>query len=166
MRHTGDLVITNDNAARFADLTEVTGELDIRAANAQLPALTSVGGGLSIRADRSLFAPSLAVVAGHKLPTEAEAAARLRDVAKAALASDDALDMGYWHNECGTSHCIAGWAIHLAGAEGYKLERELGGEGRGSAAAGAILLGLEAAHHFHIETAAARAWLQSKLEAP
>ena len=57
-------------------------------------------------------------------------------------------DMGSWHynrNEnigdsvvrgyeeaydvfgcCGTQHCWAGWAINLAGLEGYKLEYELG----------------------------------------
>jgi len=28
--------------------------------------------------------------------------------------------MSQWH--CGTSHCRAGWVVHLAGVEGYKLE--------------------------------------------
>ena len=31
------------------------------------------------------------------------------------------LDMNTFHS-CGTKHCRAGWAIHLAGEQGYKLE--------------------------------------------
>jgi uncharacterized protein YjbI with pentapeptide repeats len=31
------------------------------------------------------------------------------------------LDMSTWHT-CETTHCRAGWAIHLAGARGYELE--------------------------------------------
>jgi Pentapeptide repeats (8 copies) len=34
------------------------------------------------------------------------------------------LEMGQWH--CGTSHCRAGFAVHLAGDSGYALEREMG----------------------------------------
>ena len=33
--------------------------------------------------------------------------------------------MGAWHT-CGTTHCRAGWAIHLAGEDGYALERFYG----------------------------------------
>jgi len=36
-----------------------------------------------------------------------------------------ALNMGAWHT-CETTHCRAGWAIHLAGAAGYELEKTLG----------------------------------------
>jgi Pentapeptide repeats (8 copies) len=39
------------------------------------------------------------------------------------------LDMGSWHcddTRCGTTHCRAGWAIHLAGEAGYELERKFG----------------------------------------
>ena len=36
------------------------------------------------------------------------------------------LDMGGWHG-CETTHCRAGWAVHLAGEKGYALEKELGG---------------------------------------
>jgi hypothetical protein len=32
------------------------------------------------------------------------------------------LEMGSWHT-CETTHCRAGWAVHLAGAAGYALER-------------------------------------------
>ena len=44
----------------------------------------------------------------------------------------DKLDMGSWH--CGTAHCLAGWAVHLAGPEGYKLEAQIG-----PSAAGALI---------------------------
>jgi hypothetical protein len=36
-----------------------------------------------------------------------------------------ALAMGDWHT-CETTHCRAGWAIHLAGKAGYELEAKLG----------------------------------------
>lgn len=35
------------------------------------------------------------------------------------------LNMDAWHT-CQTTHCLAGWAIHLAGVSGYDLERDLG----------------------------------------
>jgi hypothetical protein len=44
-----------------------------------------------------------------------------------AVQVDDALDMDYWHT-CETTHCRAGWAIHLAGGEGYALELRYGSE--------------------------------------
>jgi uncharacterized protein YjbI with pentapeptide repeats len=49
-------------------------------------------------------------------------------------ASEDGarLEMGSWH--CGTTHCRAGWAIALAGAEGAELEKTLG-----PSAAGALI---------------------------
>jgi hypothetical protein len=34
--------------------------------------------------------------------------------------------MSRWHSSCGTAHCRAGWAVHLAGEAGYELERRLG----------------------------------------
>jgi hypothetical protein len=39
------------------------------------------------------------------------------------------LNMCAWH-KCDTTHCRAGWAIHLAGMAGYELERKLGDSGR------------------------------------
>jgi len=35
--------------------------------------------------------------------------------------------MSSWH-KCSTTHCRAGWAVHLAGEEGYKLEKFYGGD--------------------------------------
>lgn len=42
-----------------------------------------------------------------------------------ALTPKNKLDMGDWHT-CKTTHCLAGWAITLAGKEGKALEKELG----------------------------------------
>ena len=33
--------------------------------------------------------------------------------------------MDSWHT-CETTHCMAGWAIHLAGEAGYALEKKVG----------------------------------------
>jgi hypothetical protein len=40
----------------------------------------------------------------------------------AACSQPGALDMSDWHS-CGTTHCRAGWAVHLAGEAGYALEK-------------------------------------------
>ncbi len=42
-----------------------------------------------------------------------------------ALEAGGSLDMSTWHS-CETTHCRAGWAIHLAGEKGYGLEKQLG----------------------------------------
>lgn len=39
-----------------------------------------------------------------------------------AVSQPHALEMGDWH-KCDTTHCRAGWAVHLAGADGYALEK-------------------------------------------
>jgi hypothetical protein len=39
----------------------------------------------------------------------------------AAASADDALAMDTWHT-CETTHCRAGWAVHLAGEAGYALQ--------------------------------------------
>jgi hypothetical protein len=50
-------------------------------------------------------------------------------------AKPELFDMSTWHSgndgtqpngACGTTHCRAGWAIHLAGAPGYALEKAMG----------------------------------------
>lgn len=43
----------------------------------------------------------------------------------AAASQPNALDMSDWH-ACGTSHCRAGWIVHLAGKAGYALEEFVG----------------------------------------
>jgi hypothetical protein len=39
-----------------------------------------------------------------------------------AVSAPEALDMSDWHT-CNTTHCRAGWVVHLAGEDGYALER-------------------------------------------
>jgi hypothetical protein len=52
-------------------------------------------------------------------------------------ARPDSLDMGHWHGDddanpaCETTHCRAGWAVHLAGEAGYALERKYDAEHAG-----------------------------------
>ena len=46
-------------------------------------------------------------------------------ILEAITAPGCALDMGDWH-KCETTHCRAGWAIHLAGKAGYALARHFG----------------------------------------
>lgn len=94
------------------------------------------------------------------LPIAADAPARLRAVAIAALADADALEMDTWHT-CETMHCIAGWAIYQAGEPGRILEAL-----HGPALAGRLLLGNEAAMHFLDDNDDAREWLESVLDAP
>jgi hypothetical protein len=50
----------------------------------------------------------------------------------AAVDSGGSLEMSRWH-VCETTHCRAGWAVHLAGEAGYALERKLGAECAGRA---------------------------------
>ncbi len=40
-----------------------------------------------------------------------------------AVSQPGALDMSTWHT-CDTTHCRAGWVIHLAGEAGYKLQKQ------------------------------------------
>jgi hypothetical protein len=43
-----------------------------------------------------------------------------------AASQPGALDMGSWHNDCGTAHCRAGWVVTLAGEPGRALEEAVG----------------------------------------
>ena len=69
-------------------------------------------------------------------------AAILASIEKNKAAGTNGLDMGSWHgkedidetNWCGTTHCRAGYAICLAGKEGFALEKKYG-----SATAGMLL---------------------------
>ena len=44
----------------------------------------------------------------------------------------ESFDTGSWHGQtaCGTTHCRAGYSVHLAGDAGYALEQSLGGTER------------------------------------
>jgi hypothetical protein len=160
--------------AELPNLETVTGELRVYT-NTSLPALRTIGGrvymsGLyatdlpnleEIGADVCLFetfsAPKLRRVHGHDIAVGEVAEERVRNVAIAALATDDALNMSDWHT-CNTTHCIAGWGVHQQGEAGYALEDETDGE-----TAGLIILGLEATRYFYTSTDMARDWLRTKL---
>ncbi|HEY9885989.1 MAG TPA: pentapeptide repeat-containing protein [Vampirovibrionales bacterium] len=81
----------------------------------------------------------------------------LQTVAKAALEYPDSLEMVTWHT-CATTHCIAGWACHLA-ENGKELEKSHDPE-----IAGLLLLGHEAHSHFFDSNEDAKKYLQSVLE--
>ena len=42
-----------------------------------------------------------------------------------AAKKEGALDMSDWHT-CETTHCRAGWVVHLAGQEGYEIDERIG----------------------------------------
>lgn len=81
---------------------------------------------------------------------------RLKAVAKQVLDDSERLTMDDWHSSCGTAHCLAGWAIHQAGAWGAALENRLGSE-----IAGLMLLGVEAHSHFFDPKDCVLSWLSS-----
>ena len=90
------------------------------------------------------------------LPIASDSQQRLRAVASEVLAFPNSLQMGVWHGDCGTTHCLAGWAIHHAGPIGEVLEKL-----HGPHMAGLLLLGVDAAEHFYDRNDDAIAWLQS-----
>ena len=90
------------------------------------------------------------------LPIAEDAPDRLHAVAATVLAQPAALQMDSWHATCGTTHCLAGWAIHQAGPLGAVLERM-----HGPYMAGLLLLGTEAAQYFYDDNDTALEWLRS-----
>ena len=54
-----------------------------------------------------------------------------RKILDAVTAAGCSLDMSRWHT-CATTHCRAGWAIHLAGEPGRRLEQRYGSGVAGS----------------------------------
>ena len=90
------------------------------------------------------------------LPIVADAPARLQAVAAQVLSNPDCLRMTCWHSNCGTSHCLAGWAIHQAGPIGATLEAL-----HGAHLAGLLLLGHDAAARFYQSNEQVIEWLRS-----
>jgi hypothetical protein len=90
------------------------------------------------------------------LPVAEDAPQRLQAVASTVIGKNRAgLVMDDWHT-CPTKHCLAGWAIHQAGATGEILERL-----HGPHLAGLMLLGHEAASYFYEADSVVLEWLQS-----
>jgi hypothetical protein len=65
----------------------------------------------------------------------------------AAIEAGGTLNMGSWHT-CETTHCRAGWAIHLAGEAGYALEKRFGPQHAGAMIYRASRPGQHAPHFF------------------
>ena len=74
-----------------------------------------------------------AVLTGAKLPSAVPVVPNIDAAILAAIENGGALDMNFWHT-CETTHCMAGWAVVLAGPAGKKLEQRFG-----SASAGALI---------------------------
>jgi len=76
----------------------------------------------------------------HTTPQQHELLLR---IARHLRANPEFLVMDEWHSNCGTTHCLAGWAIAMS-SEGPTLEWFVGAEN-----AGYYLLGAEALSHFY-----------------
>jgi uncharacterized protein YjbI with pentapeptide repeats len=109
--------------------------------------------------DAGLRGAKLCGVTG--LPIASDSQERLKAVAQQVLDQPDSLQMGDWHSKCGTTHCLAGWAIHQAGPIGEILE-----ELHGPDLAGLLLLGTEAAEHFYESNFDVVSWLGSIAQQP
>lgn len=88
----------------------------------------------------------------HKVPKVESLVGKILDA--------DCLDMLNWHSECGTTHCLAGWATTLAGKAGAELEKKLGTE-----AAGALIWRASTGEipDFYADNEDAKAWLLERV---
>jgi hypothetical protein len=144
--YAGDLYLEGYKLPLPGSLARVGGNLCLGDYKLPLPgSLARVGGNLSLGSYPHPLPESLARVGGnislvsypHPLPRGLAATAPLvEQLDRKILAEIEAggtLEMGRWHDSaCATTHCRAGWAIHLAGAAGYELERRHGPEGAGA----------------------------------
>ena len=160
----GYLYVRPNAQADLPALTSIGGYLDVgNDAQADLPALTSIGGYLYVRPNAQADLPALTSIGGYPVPDIGIARQRLVTVAKRVLADPAKLDMDSWHNEssgCGTTHCIAGWAVHLEPG-GYELERKVGS----TLLAANILLGVEPSKLFFLDRDNALHELRKVIEA-
>lgn len=97
-----------------------------------------------------------------------------QDVYSVIKENPDRLKMSSWHgdsewhnghdakavHDCGTSHCIAGWAHHLCAIK----RPELLSDKVNVELVGRLCLGDEAASHFHDGTDDAMKWIESQIE--
>lgn len=114
------------------------------------------GGSLDLSYTAIAALPEGLTVGGLPPLSEDDRAAMLKRVAEVALAPGNTLDMDSWHRDgiCGTTHCIAGWAQHLAD-EKYRSIKPVG--------AGLLLLGPVVAQRFFDSTEDGREYLESVL---
>ncbi|WP_299476963.1 hypothetical protein, partial [uncultured Paracoccus sp.] len=88
-----------------------------------LPDGLTVGGGLYLSGTPITALPESIRLGGRSI-ADAPVIADIHQRVYAAASVEGALDMSDWHT-CATTHCRAGWVVHLAGKAGYKLERHL-----------------------------------------
>ena len=92
---------------------------NLRAANLNGANLTGANlTGAALTAAELIGADLTGVQIDYDIPKVANLIGKILDA--------DRLDMSDWHSECGTAHCLAGWATTLAGEAGAKLEKEIG----------------------------------------
>jgi hypothetical protein len=110
--------------------------------------------------------PEIAAILKYKEPTLDEALPRIKAIADVVLSNPVRLKMGSWHGysnsdlwDCETTHCLAGFAVALGGAEALAIEAEFS-----TAFAGRVLLGAEAASLFHADSETVLYWLRTKTE--
>jgi hypothetical protein len=139
---------------------EIAGDLVLRKGD-DASKVTSVGGYLYISAEGAGLA-ALTSVGGYPVPSAETVNARMKVIAEQVVNTPQLLTMDSWHdrNECGTTHCLAGWAVHLE-PDGYDLEKKVGG----TLLAGNILLGPDVSSLFFAGKDKVLAKLQSVLAA-
>lgn len=81
----------------------------------------------------------------------------LKEIANNVAADENLLGMGSWHSDCGTTHCLAGWASAL-NSRAKELEAKLGPQ-----VAGLLTLGPEAHKHFFDNKVEALEFLKTKI---
>ena len=140
---------------READLSEADlREVDLSGANLSEANLSGANLREADLSGANLYEANLREATG--LPIVADAPARLKAVAAQVLGSPGCLHMDSWHSDCGTAHCLAGWAIHQAGPIGATLESL-----HGAHLAGLFLLGHDAASRFYQLNDEVLEWLRS-----
>lgn len=103
-------------------------------------------------------------------PSVPEAPLLCTRILRAVEANHSSLNMTNWHGRsdcydeppepgCDTTHCLAGWAVHLT--DSYRLEAECGGPG----VVGLLLFlksGVSRITSFHVDEATALEWLREQ----
>lgn len=142
---TGDLYLYNYPYRLPDGFTRIGGNLYLTQYSHPLPdGLAHIGGSLCLRRFYTHPLPAnLAYVGGNlslidyahvlpeKLLTQAPYVRDLDQKILEAIEAGGILDMSEWHT-CATTHCRAGWAVHLAGEAGKELEHKHGTEGAGA----------------------------------
>ena len=114
------------DAATAGRITKIVGDLDLNGYAHPLPNSLTTTGCLYLEGYDHPLPRSLA----GDVPVPI-----IPDIDRSVLAAVTAasLDMNDWHT-CETTHCRAGWHVHLAGEAGYALEARVG-----PAVAGALI---------------------------